>query len=953
MALKFNPIKGEFDICDVNDVYIGSGGYSANLYFTTIDSTVSGYKQIQYTAEATETELTIPCTTTEILARTYLYDGALETTSIDAGRWVSTYRAKVSSTKGVTIRFEAFLRHTDTTETTLFSSSSDVISNTTYDTLKDETTQPIFSCVATDRLGVRIYASTTHPAGVTLNTIVGDGDGSYFTTPLSIRHSQLRDKNGEADVQHLTAAEKAKATDNYLKLDQATTQTVDNGMPIFNGGLKVNGGSPQYFINLSPVVHSSTNYYIPGDAAVVFYFSPTADVQLVFDDGNPKLPINISGMSVTQPTIYMYLITTPALDNAHVTCFSDLETVDFLAFIKGLTEDPDAVIDYSETAFTFADGVYTNVTTKPVCPTSAGGTTWTDPSAITSDYAGFTVNPTTTNIDHVANYTNVNTNSIFKTKGQIKAGNGNLIDLVTCPITSNPILDLSGGGLQFAMTCIPEIISTGTVDTPISRSVYASGVYGATAFEGGYATYGGTAFGLWATVQNTINGPTTLQEGIGIRAGMTYSSNTNQEMYVRDMICFQTDFTNLNNGTSKHDNIKHYEAKLLSSNVNSCTNNYAFYTADNSAKATNSWGLYSLEPSNYAKKLYLGATPTKPTKELEVTGNASIVGDGTGIENAPLVVKQTTAYASPYNQYIQLWKSSDGTNVGHFRADGSMTVGNSKANAYQARINGNETIPVFMSNDSKSGMWFPSGTGLGFSTNRTLRMSILTDGKIGIGMTPTELLDVNGNARALKILTPEVKTDTVTPTDLTVTCGTDKTLVLSESVWDDIQFQISSGRVSQANFPDWDTFTTNTSEYKFAVNDYIDLAANELSHWWKQGTDVYPHLHITTDGANTSGSSQYVKFKVYFAYADASEVWTETDFDIEKEIPTGTADMTHLLANGVALALTNNLIGTQVKIRVKRIAATTGTEYPNHIFITQVGLHAEKDTMGSRQIGVK
>lgn len=215
MALRWNPIKGEFDLVDMNDVYVGSGGYAGNFYFTTIDSAVTGYKKFEYTAEASETELTIPCTTTEILARTYLYDGQLATTTIDAGRWVATFRAKVSSTKGATIRFEAFLYHLDTTETTLFSASSDLITNTTYETLKKESTQPIFTCASTDRLGCRIYASTTHPAGVTLNTIVGDGDGSYFTTPLSIRHNQLRDLNGDAEYQHINQTEKDRLN-NYI-----------------------------------------------------------------------------------------------------------------------------------------------------------------------------------------------------------------------------------------------------------------------------------------------------------------------------------------------------------------------------------------------------------------------------------------------------------------------------------------------------------------------------------------------------------------------------------------------------------------------------------------------------------------------------------------------------------------------------------------------------------------
>lgn len=198
-----------------------------------------------------------------------------------------------------------------------------------------------------------------------------------------------------------------------------------------------------------------------------------------------------------------------------------------------------------------------------------------------------------------------------------------------------------------------------------------------------------------------------------------------------------------------------------------------------------------------------------------------------------------------------------------------------------------------------------------------------------------------------------IKTDLVAASDLKIDCGTDKTLVLEESVWDDIQFATSTGKVSSSNAPDFDTFTTNTKEYKFDVDDYIYLEANELAHWWKEGTTVYPHVHATLNGANVSGSSQYAKFTIYFAYADANEVWTETSDTVEIEIPTGSADMKHFLGSGAGVALANNKIGSQIKVTLKRIAATTGTEYPNHIFVTQTGLHAEGDTMGSRQISTK
>lgn len=177
---------------------------------------------------------------------------------------------------------------------------------------------------------------------------------------------------------------------------------------------------------------------------------------------------------------------------------------------------------------------------------------------------------------------------------------------------------------------------------------------------------------------------------------------------------------------------------------------------------------------------------------------------------------------------------------------------------------------------------------------------------------------------------------------------------LRRTAWDDIQFPIASGKVPAANYPDYDTFTTNTRQYKFAVDDYIDLEAEEMAHWWKEGTLVYPHIHVALDGANSAGAARYLKFTLYLAYADDNgDVYTEVSRNIEITVPDATADLSHLFGFATAVDFSGLTIGTQVVARIKRIAATAGTEYPNSVFITQVGLHAEIDGLGSSQIGSK
>jgi hypothetical protein len=190
--------------------------------------------------------------------------------------------------------------------------------------------------------------------------------------------------------------------------------------------------------------------------------------------------------------------------------------------------------------------------------------------------------------------------------------------------------------------------------------------------------------------------------------------------------------------------------------------------------------------------------------------------------------------------------------------------------------------------------------------------------------------------------------------DVTVTCPTDKTLILSETVYEDVQFPVSSGKVPSANYPSYETFTTNTNSYAFGVDDYIDCQSNEVFHSWKEGTAGSVHLHLAIKTLQNAGANRFAKFTVYVAYADNNEVWAEaTALSAEYTIPNNTAALKHYILDIGSLALTNNLIGTQINIRIKRIAATGGTEYTGDVFITQAGIHFEIDTLGSRTLTAK
>ena len=197
-----------------------------------------------------------------------------------------------------------------------------------------------------------------------------------------------------------------------------------------------------------------------------------------------------------------------------------------------------------------------------------------------------------------------------------------------------------------------------------------------------------------------------------------------------------------------------------------------------------------------------------------------------------------------------------------------------------------------------------------------------------------------------------LRTDLVAASDLNVDCGTDKTIELIETVYDDIYMPLAGAKVPASNAPTWATFDTNLNSYTFSLNDYVDLATAEILHRYKEGTNIDIHVHFITNGAN-DGTERKVKYQVFYSWGDEGEVMpAEANANAEETIVASEADKTHHYLDIAAVTGTNYKIGSLLKVRLKRIAGT-GTEPANDPFVEMVGVHYQVNTMGSRQKLVK
>lgn len=235
------------------DVTVPVSGLIAPLYASLEDSDVATYKTLTYDLPITETEVDIVTSGAgETYVGTFLFENEIGVDKIPEGEYYFHIHRKLSTDSGFTnARLEVFMYESNGTETDLFSFTSEEINDLDYALGEIRTSQVGYDVNPDARFGVRAYIITDRVPPLTLSFIIGDGRASYMTTPLSLRHSLLRELNGDDDFQHINISEKEKLqnlSDNYLAIDGSNAdQDIDIGEYNFstNGNIKL-GSDGEY-----------------------------------------------------------------------------------------------------------------------------------------------------------------------------------------------------------------------------------------------------------------------------------------------------------------------------------------------------------------------------------------------------------------------------------------------------------------------------------------------------------------------------------------------------------------------------------------------------------------------------------------------------------------------------------------------------------------------------------
>ena len=206
--------------------------------------------------------------------------------------------------------------------------------------------------------------------------------------------------------------------------------------------------------------------------------------------------------------------------------------------------------------------------------------------------------------------------------------------------------------------------------------------------------------------------------------------------------------------------------------------------------------------------------------------------------------------------------------------------------------------------------------------------------------------------------------------DIEISTVANQTLVLVQSVWDDLRIPLDFGTFGASNPPGLSQFMDNgagsVGVFAWAFGDAV--AGNEeqlwfvaqLPHTYKEGTDIKAHIHWSP--AVSGGVDEYVKWGLEYTWQNVDGTFGNTTIitsDATSGATATTSGDTTLLADKHYVTALGTITGTSKTVssmlvcRIFRNSSDASDDLAQDAFGLEVDFHHEIDTMGSRQEFIK
>ena len=198
--------------------------------------------------------------------------------------------------------------------------------------------------------------------------------------------------------------------------------------------------------------------------------------------------------------------------------------------------------------------------------------------------------------------------------------------------------------------------------------------------------------------------------------------------------------------------------------------------------------------------------------------------------------------------------------------------------------------------------------------------------------------------------------------DLTITTASEKTVVLSQPVYQDINLGAANFIAPSAGYPDKDELVdeagadTGIETFAFGLNEGIS-SQFEIQHDYKEGTDLTFHVHWEGITAPAGGTDNVQWRLAYTITRDGQTINAVTTIDSPDKAITAQYQCNRSDFGAIAGATGGYdggviKIGDQFCFKLSRVAATAD-EYGGDALLITAGVHYQIDTIGSRTILAK
>lgn len=166
-------------------------------------------------------------------------------------------------------------------------------------------------------------------------------------------------------------------------------------------------------------------------------------------------------------------------------------------------------------------------------------------------------------------------------------------------------------------------------------------------------------------------------------------------------------------------------------------------------------------------------------------------------------------------------------------------------------------------------------------------------------------------------------------------------LVNGATQYDDLVFEMTPSRRNPATtVPDWDNTRIG---FLFPQNDPTEIIniAVQMPHSWKQGSDIYPHVHVQQE------ANQQAVFKLDYDWVNIGASITGTawtTYSMTSYVTSYVAGATHnILHNSSPISGSGKTMSSLFKCKLYR----DDNVYTGDMLASQFDIHIEKDSFGS------